>query len=881
MIKKYFLLIGFNTYFLVFFLNPTKVFSQCAGVDSSVPFEVCDIPNITSQAIDLFPLLGVTAVPGGTWSDDDNSGGLNETTGILNAQIIPFKGIYHYTYTVAGINGCTDNSATIEVIIGGYAGFAEKASACSDDTAFNLFQIFNGDSHLSPQSGGSWYNDTNQTASSSVINAKTFVPGTYKFTYSIAAIGSCPAVSSTGFVTVFRSPEPGTPAPLILCEDSDFSVYSNLDLNDRLSGQDPGGTWTDNNGTGQITFIKDHNINVQQIFNTYGIGEYEFTYTVLPTSPVCNKETAVVRIKIEKKYDFTGAKLEVRNDICESEIQTATYTAILTQGIQNIPNGQFYVTYNVSGPNGETKRVLTTFSNGVLTFPLSRNYFQQPGSFTVRITKIDESSSEGGCVNIINDLSDVLHVYKTPVLNGAVFTLTTACQNKSSQASISNASGLEDGTYIIKYNVSGSNTATGQTATIEVLGGNANFTIPSNLNANSGNSIIIITNVTNAATPYCTNTANLIGNLIINKLPDASNLKVEVLDDCINKPFKASVSGLGTLTNVTISYLLSGSNTAALQTISLAATNGKADFIIPAVLLPNTGPTAISIVNLVNNDNSCDVNLTTVSDAFVLNPIPVAPTAADRSFCKIERATIANLVPNGSQYKWYNSSALTTPLANTYVLKTEDYWLTETSAAGCTSPATMIKVTVSDSPAPVLDVDGQNFCGLENPAILDLSNNTNVASTVVWYDALSNGNLLAASTPLTDNTTYYGFDISTSTNCISEDHLEVKVSLSHCDETEYETFFVPDGFSPNGDNVNDTFKILKIDFLYPNYSLEIYNRYGNVMFKGNRNKPDWDGRNLEGGGFGDGVAPNGVYFYVIHFNKDNKPPQQGRLYLNR
>ncbi|WP_163409634.1 gliding motility-associated C-terminal domain-containing protein [Flavobacterium ajazii] len=878
MVKKYFSLIAFSFYFFLFLLS-AKSSAQCAGTDSV--FEVCDIPAASSQAVSLFSLLGGSPVAGGIWSDDDNSGALNETTGILNAQIIPFKGIYHYTYTVAGINGCADNSATIEVIIGGYAGVAEKASACSDDTAFNLFQIFNGDSHLSPQSGGSWYNDTNQTASPSVINATTFVPGTYKFTYSIAAIGNCPAVSSTGFVTVFRSPEPGTPAPLILCEDSDFSVYSNLDLNDRLSGQDPGGTWTDNNGTGQITFIKDHNINVQQIFNTYGIGEYNFTYTVLPTSPVCSIETAVVRIKIEKKYDFTGAKLEVRNDICESDIQTATYSAILTQGIQNIPNGQFYVTYNVSGPNGETKKILATFSNGVLTFPLDRSYFQQPGSFTVRITKIDEFSSEGGCVNIINNLSDVLHVYKTPVLNGATLTLAAACQNKSSQASISNASGLEDGTYTILYNVSGSNTATAQVATINVLGGNANFTIPSNLNANSGNSIIIITNITNAATPYCTNTANLIGNLIINKLPDTANLKIEVQDNCFNKPFTASLSGLGTLTNITISYILSGSNSATLQTLTLVVTDGKASFIIPSALLPNTGSTAISITNLVNNDTTCDVNLTAVSDAFAINPIPVAPVADNLIFCKADGATVANLIPNGSQYKWYNSSALITPLSASYVLKSENYYVTQTSAAGCISPETMITVTISNLPAPILDTAGQNFCGLDNPTILDLSNNTNVSSTVVWYDALNNGNLLTSTIPLRDNTTYYGFDYLASTNCFSEDHIEVKVSLSHCDDSEYETFFVPDGFSPNGDNVNDTFKILKIDFLYPDYRLEIYNRYGNILFKGNKNKPDWDGRNSEGGGFGDGIAPNGVYFYVIHFNKDNKPPQQGRLYLNR
>lgn len=879
MVKKYFSLIAFSGFFILFLL-PHKSFAQCAGLEPLTPYEVCDIPAASSQAISLFGLLGGNPVTGGTWSDDDNSGGLDVPTGVLNAQKIPLSGIYHYTYTVDGVNGCTDNSATIEVIIGGYAGVAEKALACSDDRAFNLFQIFNGSTHLSPQSGGQWRNDLTGALINNVINAEDFGPGNFQFTYSIAAIGNCPAVSSTGFVTIFRSPEPGKASKLVFCEDRDFSVYSNMDLNDYVAGEDAGGTWTDNNGTGQITSVKDHNINLQYIFNTRGIGEYNFTYTVLPTSPVCNKETAVVSIKIEKKYDFTGAKLEVKNDICESDIQTATYSATLTQGIQNIPNGQFYVTYNVSGANGETKRVLATFSNGVLTFPLSRNYFQQPGSFTVRITKIDEFSSEGGCVNILNDLSDVLHVYKTPNLNGAILTLATSCQNKSSHASISNASGLEDGTYNILYNVSGSNTATAQAATITVLGGTANFTIPSGLNANSGNSIVRITNITNAATPYCTNTANLIGNLIINKLPETGNLKVEVADDCFNKTFKASVSGLGTLTNITISYILSGSNPTSLQTITLAVTDGKASFTIPSALLLNTGATAISINNLVNNDTTCDVNLTNVSDAFVLNPIPVAPIADNKLFCKRDGATVANLTPNGTQYKWYNSPALTTPLPASYVLKSENYYVTQTSAAGCTSPETMITVTVSNLPAPVLDTDGQNFCGLDNPTILDLSNNTNVSS-VVWYDALNNGNLLASTTPLQDNATYYGFDYLSSTNCLSEDHVEVKVSLNHCDNSEYETFFVPDGFSPNGDNVNDTFKILKIDFLYPDYRLEIYNRYGNVMFKGNKNKPDWDGKNSEGGGFGDGMAPNGVYFYVIHFNKDNKPPQQGRLYLNR
>jgi gliding motility-associated-like protein len=94
-------------------------------------------------------------------------------------------------------------------------------------------------------------------------------------------------------------------------------------------------------------------------------------------------------------------------------------------------------------------------------------------------------------------------------------------------------------------------------------------------------------------------------------------------------------------------------------------------------------------------------------------------------------------------------------------------------------------------------------------------------------------------------------------------------------------FFIPDGFSPNGDAVNDTFRIPNIEFIYPDYSLEIYNRYGSLMFTANKNKAEWDGKNSDSNMNLDGIAPNGIYFYIINFNKGNKSPKQGRLYLNR
>jgi hypothetical protein len=49
---------------------------------------------------------------------------------------------------------------------------------------------------------------------------------------------------------------------------------------------------------------------------------------------------------------------------------------------------------------------------------------------------------------------------------------------------------------------------------------------------------------------------------------------------------------------------------------------------------------------------------------------------------------------------------------------------------------------------------------------------------------------------------------------------------------------------------------------------------------GDVNKPAWDGKNTNSN-FISGDSATGVYFYIINYNKDNLPPVQGQLYLNR
>ncbi|PIF33497.1 gliding motility-associated-like protein [Flavobacterium sp. 9] len=871
---------NYNNFLRVFLLLvfisifPSAIYAQCAGDDSS--FSVCDLPNNANKTIDLFTKLNGTPVAGGVWTDDDDSRGLDIATGILNAQVIRNSGVYHYTYTVTGVAGCTDNSATIEVVIGGYSGVSSNLIVCSDVKTYNLFQAFNG-IFLGPQSNGQWHDDTKGINVGSTVNVED-LEGDFPFTYTMPARGICPAMSSTSIITVKRAPKSGDARALSLCASNGLTSYTNYDLNNLLSGQDAGGTWSDPSVTGELSSPEDHFVDVQNIYNKFGEGDYYFTYKVLSKNTICGNAQSTVRIHLEKTLDFTGAVVQVNSDICETEIPTALYSVTITRGNAVIPNGTYSIIYNISGPRSGTETIRANFTNGVLIFPIDASYFQQVGRFNVTILSILSVNSLGLCRNIINNLSDELVIYAIPDLEGASITPATVCQNDDATIQITGAAKLADGQYDVVYKISGANTASSQIARLTFVGGVSNdFVIPGFFNQKTGTSVVTITAITHVIS-QCVNSADLKGDILINPLPNASTLRLQVNDVCFGAHVLVSVSGLGTLTDVTLSYTLSGSNTATTQTVVLTTTNGNASFIIPANLLINAGATTISVVKLTNNITTCSIDVSGAADTFSLKPIPVAPTATNQEFCKSDKATIASLEPKGTQYSWYDSATATTPLVSTYLLKEENYYLRETTL-NCISDPTMITVTLNIPSAPILS-GAPEFCGLDNPTLADLSNKMDSPSTVVWYDASINGNLLPPSTPLVDKRIYYGFELTSGAKCLSEESIPVTVSLIDCDSPQY-PFFVPDGFSPNGDGVNDTFTIPDIDFLYPEYKLEIFNRYGNGMYKGFKNKPAWDGINYEQSGIGGGIAPNGVYFYILYFNKDNKPPQQGRLYLNR
>ncbi len=99
----------------------------------------------------------------------------------------------------------------------------------------------------------------------------------------------------------------------------------------------------------------------------------------------------------------------------------------------------------------------------------------------------------------------------------------------------------------------------------------------------------------------------------------------------------------------------------------------------------------------------------------------------------------------------------------------------------------------------------------------------------------------------TKTTTYYLWSIDFK---FEHTYDSVTVYVEQCD-IDLE---IPNVFTPNGDGFNDHFMIRNPNQV--NYLIDVYNRWGNLVFQGNQNY-FWNGT------FNGEPAPTGTYFYVL------------------
>lgn len=95
--------------------------------------------------------------------------------------------------------------------------------------------------------------------------------------------------------------------------------------------------------------------------------------------------------------------------------------------------------------------------------------------------------------------------------------------------------------------------------------------------------------------------------------------------------------------------------------------------------------------------------------------------------------------------------------------------------------------------------------------------------------------------------TTYTVEVSTTNGCTAKDSLTISIN-----------FFIPTGFTPDGDGVNDSWEIpALVD--YPEASIRIYDRSGQRIFSG-QGADYWDGT------YNGNKSPAGAYFYELDLN---------------
>jgi len=92
-------------------------------------------------------------------------------------------------------------------------------------------------------------------------------------------------------------------------------------------------------------------------------------------------------------------------------------------------------------------------------------------------------------------------------------------------------------------------------------------------------------------------------------------------------------------------------------------------------------------------------------------------------------------------------------------------------------------------------------------------------------------------------------------------------------------FVIPEGFSPNGDGFNDQFVIVGLNELYPNNSLQIFNRWGAEVLNAAPYNNDWGGKAETGLNAGEKL-PVATYWYILDLG-DGSEPVMDFIYLNR
>ena len=155
--------------------------------------------------------------------------------------------------------------------------------------------------------------------------------------------------------------------------------------------------------------------------------------------------------------------------------------------------------------------------------------------------------------------------------------------------------------------------------------------------------------------------------------------------------------------------------------------------------------------------------------------------------------------------------------------------------------------TINVWPSPTVNA-GPDFFVLEGGTKTMNATASGNQLTFLWSPAIYLDDpliLLAACTPKSD--TQYVLKVTDINGCMNTDTVNVKVLHNP---------LIPNVFSPNGDNINDTWVIKYLDS-YPDCIVQIFTRSGQQIFSSNGYSVPWDGK------YNGQPLPVATYYYII------------------
>ena len=94
--------------------------------------------------------------------------------------------------------------------------------------------------------------------------------------------------------------------------------------------------------------------------------------------------------------------------------------------------------------------------------------------------------------------------------------------------------------------------------------------------------------------------------------------------------------------------------------------------------------------------------------------------------------------------------------------------------------------------------------------------------------------------------------------CVATD--TIRITVLDSSQVDCSDVFMPNAFTPNGDDLNDAFGISNKFFLGEFIALEIYDRWGTQLFRGTAPEEKWDGTYL-----GEDAIPD-TYLYKLYYS---------------